>query len=232
MFAKSLGMARREIGLPNSVRYFPIVFFEAFLLMTVAVFAFGPWDWPVANPVELYLYLFINQLALLFGYVSAVRGRLLPASFRLPLAVKDLTWLAALATLVMLPPTIIWQTGGDIDLVRALTDPGRAYSDTYWAASFATATRMQYINIVLSPLIWALLPLTVVFWNRFSPLLKNLAVIGILGGSFVFLLTGTNKRNVDIMLLLPWLLVIRSKNPSTIQSRSAFFCFVSQLYLL
>ncbi len=111
MPAKSKEMAKKQIWLSNAVRFFPIVFFEAFLLMTVAVFALGPWDWPVANPVELYSFLFINQLALLIGYVSGVSGRS-PSSFRLPLALTELAWLGALATLLMLIPTMIVETGG------------------------------------------------------------------------------------------------------------------------
>jgi hypothetical protein len=228
MSPQSGGTAPREIWIPTAVRYFPIVLSEAFLLMTIAVFAFGPWGWPVANPVELYSFLFINQLALLFGYIIAVRRRL-PSPFHLPIALNELVWLAALATLVMLIPTLIVETGGDINIARALTDPGQAYGDTRYAVTFAAPTIVEYINILLSPLIWALMPLAVVFWSRFSLLLKSLAVVGILGGAFIFLLIGTNKRVVDIMLLLPWLLVIRSKDPSTILTPKRLFLFFSTI---
>lgn len=211
--------------LPAAVRYFPIIFFEVFLLMTVAVFAFGPWDWPVADPIQLYLFLFANQLALLFGYVTAV-SRHQPTSFRLPLALNELVWLGALVTLVMLMPTVIARTGGDINIVRAMTNPGQAYGETRNAASFAAPTIVEYINMLLSPLIWALLPLTIVFWSRLGLLLKSLAIVGIVGGAFIFLLIGTNKGLVDIMLLMPWLLVIRSKDPSRLlePKRVILFC--------
>jgi len=231
MSAEPRGTARGEMLLPNSVCYFPIVFFEVFLLMTVAVFAFGPWAWPVANPVEFYAFLFVNQLALLIGYVSAVRGRL-PSPFRLPLALHELVWLNVLITLVILVPVTIHQTGGDINVVRALTDPGRAYGATRAAAAaLVDTTRAVYVPIVLSPLVWPLLPLTVVFWGRLSILLRCLAVVGILGGAFTFLLIGTNKGLVDIMILTPWLLVIRSKNPSRLLEPKRAFIFVLSLVL-
>lgn len=90
----------------------------------------------------------------------------------------------------------------------------------------AAPTIVQYVNMVLSLLIWPLLALTIVFWNKFSSLLRSLAVVGILGGAFIYLLIGTNKRNVDIMLLMPWLLVIRSRDSSAIlkPKRVLLFC--------
>lgn len=229
--AESGGTAARSgMLLPNSVRYFPIVFFELFLLMTVAVFAFGPWGWPVANPFELYAFLFVNQFALLIGYVGAVRGRL-PSPFRLPIVVHQLVWLSVSITLVILIPATIHQTGGDINVARALTDPGRAYGATRAAAAVAATTRAVYIPIILSPLVWPLLPLTVVFWSRFSVLLRSFAVVGILGGAFIFLLIGTNKGLVDIMILMPWLLVIRSKDPSRLLEAKRVFLFFLSLVL-
>src|ERR1035438_9439437 len=46
-------------------RFGPIILVEAYLTCTVLAFAFGPWPWPVANPVKLYAYLAAAQLALL-----------------------------------------------------------------------------------------------------------------------------------------------------------------------
>jgi hypothetical protein len=213
MPAQSRAMAHLGGSMPNTVRYFPIIFFELFLLFTVVVFAFGPWDWPVTNPIELYSFLLINQLALFFGYVRAVRGRL-PSPFRLPITPKELVWLATLTTLVLIFPLAITNMGGDVDFTRALTNPGQAYRDTRYAVSVAPYSIVAYIGIVFSPLIWPLMPLTVVFWRKLSLPLRVLAVLGITGWASTFFLIGQNTGMVDILLLIPWLLILQSKNPA------------------
>jgi hypothetical protein len=198
-----------QTGLSAKVRYFPIVFFELFLLFTVVIFAFGPWDWPVANPWALYSFVLLNQVALLVGYMTAIR-KLAPVPFRIPFQVNLLMWASALVVLVLLIPTTSTRTGGDINVVRALTDPGAAYAATRDAVSNAPRGYVEYVRMLCSPLIWPLLPLTVVFWNRLSQPLKWLSVIGISGEAFVYVLIGTNKGIVDIMLLAPWLFLLRS----------------------
>jgi hypothetical protein len=217
MLAQSRAMAHPGSSIPDAVRYFPIVFFEAFLTLTVVVFAFGPWDWPVTNPVTLYSFLFINQLALLFGYLQAVRGRS-PSRFRLPLTPKELVWLMSLTTLATLIPTVKHATGGEANFNLALTDPGQAYKITNDAAHAATYSIWAYVMIVLSPLIWPLLPLAVVFWKKLSPTLKVLAVLGIVSDAAIYFLKGTNKGMVDVLILMPWLIILQSKNPAQILS--------------
>src|SRR6516164_4864321 len=91
----SQGRGDGTLVLSDTVRFFPIVFFEIFLLFTIFVFIFGPWQWPVTNPVSLYAFLLINQLALFWGYVRAVRKQD-PAPFRPPVRIDQMVWAGAL----------------------------------------------------------------------------------------------------------------------------------------
>jgi hypothetical protein len=225
----SQGRGDGTLVLSDTVRFFPIVFFEIFLLFTIFVFIFGPWQWPVTNPVSLYAFLLINQLALFWGYVRAVRKQD-PAPFRLPVRIDQMVWAGALLTVLLLIPTLKTDTGGDIDVIRAFTDPGAAYQDTRYAVSEAAPGIVSYIRVFFSPLLWPLLPLTLVYWNRLNKLTKWVAVLGIVGDAFIYLLIGTNKRLVDIILLLPWLFIIRYRSaPKVPNRRSAlrFFCLLA-----
>src|ERR1039458_7718237 len=67
----------------------PIIFFQIYLSVSVLVFAFGPWDWPVSNPLQLYGFLILAQVSLFAGYRSAINKRPRPAStgLRVPLMV-------------------------------------------------------------------------------------------------------------------------------------------------
>src|ERR1035437_9327586 len=122
----------RALKISRNVRYFPIIFVQGLLLLTVLVFAFGPWEWPVTNPFEVYTFLLMSQLALLLGYVHAVRKRS-PVPFRIPFRPEQITWACTIATLMMLVPTALVRTAGNIDVVRALTNPGEAYNATRFA---------------------------------------------------------------------------------------------------
>src|SRR5690348_4650190 len=52
------------------VRLIPLIFFFSYLTITVLLFCFGPWPFPVENPVSLYGFLIASHLSLLVGYLS------------------------------------------------------------------------------------------------------------------------------------------------------------------
>ena len=220
--APSRDTRRGAVGVPTAVRYFPIAFFQLFLFCTVLVFVFGAYDWPIVNPVELYSFLAVNQLALLWGYCRAIRGRE-PTPFSFPFPVHEFVWICTGVTLIMLVPITLVRTGGDINILRSLTNPGDAYLATHEAAARGTRSYAEYVGIVLSPLIWPLLPLTVTFWNRLGRLLKFMAVLAILGGAVGFFLIGTNKGLVDIFILTPWYLLLGSRSPGDILKPKRLF---------
>ena len=211
-FHQNLGL-RAPSQLTNTVRYFPIVFFQIFLTFTIVVFAFGPWDWPINNPLTLYAFLIAVQGMFLLGYLHAAKGRE-PAPFHVSIQPQNYVWLCAVVSLIEVGPVTYQQTGGDINFLRALLNPGDAYHVAHETVMSAGYNPWAYLWIMLSPLIWPLLPLTIFYWNRLSIGIKMLASIGVLAGAVSFWLIGTNKRLVDIMILTPWLMVLRSEAPA------------------
>ena len=53
--------------------YAPIIVVQVYLWFTVALFAWGPWDWRIDNPTALYGYLTLAHIALLLGYARGIR---------------------------------------------------------------------------------------------------------------------------------------------------------------
>src|SRR5258708_1916247 len=109
------------------VRLLPIIFFMAYLNLTVFLFAFGPWDYPIQETSKLYIFLFFAHFSLLVGYLSG--------AFRKP-RVYDGRWkterlvlLSVIVTLVLLFPTSAFRTGNWLpDIGRGIDDPGGAYA--------------------------------------------------------------------------------------------------------
>ncbi|MEZ4733811.1 MAG: hypothetical protein R3E79_42490 [Caldilineaceae bacterium] len=102
---------RSRHAAPSSllVRFLPIIFFTFYLTFTVLLFAFGPWQWPVKNPQELYTFLFLSQVALFFGYAIGALRR--PRGYYWTWSYKKLIILSLVLNLLLLLPTSYSRTG-------------------------------------------------------------------------------------------------------------------------
>jgi hypothetical protein len=184
-------------------RFAPLIAISCYLTFTVFLFAFGPWKWPVRNPFQLYPFLFLSQVALVIGYtIGALRqargyyGRWSPTR---------LITFSLVMNLVMLLPTTLTRTGSLIpNVIEGIQNPGVVY--------YANNMRMaeggnfvEYIRIILGPILILYFPLAIFFWQKISLSLK-------LGTFFVTVWTaagwiaiGTNKGIADFVILLPLL---------------------------
>ncbi len=187
------------------VRVLPIVFFLSYLTLTVLLFAFGPWKYPVSNPLQLYLFLALAHLSLLAGYLSGAFGR--PQGYRGRWSVRRLVLWSGVVTLALLFPTSQFRTGHFIpNVASGLANPARAYEASQLLRQTGQPT-IEYVRIILGPVLILLLPLTVFYWSRLALKLKALAVAGILGTAAIFIAMGTNNVVVDTAVLVPLLLV-------------------------
>src|SRR5512144_162780 len=86
-------------GLGVAVRLLPMIFFVAYLSLTVVLFACGPWPWPSVNRTALYVFLTFAHLALITGYLSATFER--PGGYYGRMPVRTLLRLSLLVNLAM-----------------------------------------------------------------------------------------------------------------------------------
>ena len=87
----------------------PMLIIQAYLWFTVAVFAWGPWDWHVEHPWKIYSFLTLAHLALFLGYLRGLRhhvggyfGRFKPS---------DLINLGIWVSVLIFIPTNLFRTG-------------------------------------------------------------------------------------------------------------------------
>ena len=196
-------------GLPRPritkwVLCFPIVFFVTYLTFTVLFFALGPFDYPVSNPVSLYLFLGLAHLALIAGYWRVIFRR--PQGYSGTWKAQQLVFWSATVTLLLLLPTSKIRTGAFFpDIVYGIRNPGEAYALANSLAEASSLPLIEYVRIVLGPLLGFLLPLTIFYWERLDKQARVLGIVGILGNVALFLAMGTNKAIADTVLLLPWM---------------------------
>ncbi|MBN1876301.1 MAG: hypothetical protein JXA33_18900 [Anaerolineae bacterium] len=191
--------------IPITVRLLPIVFFFSYLNFTVFLFAYGPWPYPVVDGEALYIFLALAHLALLTGYLSAAFGK--PRSYFGRWQVKSVLLFSLLANLILLWPTIAFRTGSWLlDLHTAISNPGIAYSHSL-AQRLQTTPIIEYIRILLGPLLFMVLPLAVFYRCRLKLWVLGLGVFVILGTVAMFVAMGTNKGIADTIFLTLWLLL-------------------------
>lgn len=163
----------------------------------------GPWEYPVESTFTLYVFLAIAHMALLVGYLSVANRD--PAGYFGKLTASDLVIKSVIVSLILLLPTSRFRTGSFIpNFIGGITDPGGAYAQSLILRESGEPL-IEYVRILLGPLLYMTLPLTVYYWDRLSPRIRFGGVVSILGTVVLFIAMGTNKAIADTVLLVPCL---------------------------
>jgi hypothetical protein len=181
------------------------VFFVIYLTVTVLLFAFGPWPWPVKGGTLLYGFLASAHLAFFLGYVSAAAGE--PRGYGWPGSPRGLFPLSLTLSLLLLFPTVAARTGSFVpDVAAGLANPGAAYSlSLETREGGASLVVVEYLRILVAPVIALAVPLTVYYWRALYGWTRLLGALTIGGVLATFVAMGTNKAIADTILIVPWL---------------------------
>jgi hypothetical protein len=202
--------------IPWKVLLFPIIFFELYLNFTVVWFAIGPCEWEVENPLKLYGFLILAHLALLLGYLSAIRRQ--PMGYRVPLSPETLAKVSMLVAFVWAGPEfyiVRSDIRGIADVIAAVisgfSDLSAAYADKFNvdapqdSAVGLFITRLRMLFLVFQVLYF---PLCVVYWRRLNWAWRIGFLVVLLLDAAKWVMIGTTKGIADISLSLPWLLLV------------------------
>lgn len=193
----------------------PLIFFQAYLSLTVLLFFFGPWPWEVENPGTLTAFLIAAQVAVLIGYLAS--GRTLA---RHPMSPQSLTLgreqgvqflrMAIAVTWVMAIPSSLSRTGNWYpDIFRGFDNAGLAYNENFERLDAGNVfVAVEYLRMMLSYPLTAVLPLTIVYWGELQAKWRVIAVATIGFNLSLYLATGINKGIADFVVTLPWLLAL------------------------
>ena len=186
-------------------KYTPIIFFEIYLTFTVLLFVFGPWDWGIENPMILYLYLMGVQLFLFAGYKNGLINYKPTNGIEIP---KKFIEISILLNILISIPLIYIRSGGNFSFIYlGFINPGLVYDLSRDANLPYNIT--DYVNIIISPLTWPLIPWMVYYWKQLAKNMKVAGVIGIFMGTVLpYVASGTNKGLFDILFILIGLVLL------------------------
>jgi hypothetical protein len=199
------------------IALYPIILIQIYLAVSVLVFAFGPWQWPVSNPLQLYSFLILAQVALLAGYLQAIKKQPRPASTKLRIPFLVIVSLAL--NYLWIGHTYEERTGQPFDLISAstaavagITNPGAQYIEKRLNVPMLSAeptSLMGYASFLALPIMCIALPLGMVFWKQLSVSVRVALVGFILIDLLLWSASGMNKGIADYAILLPCMLVAR-----------------------
>jgi hypothetical protein len=189
------------------VRFLPIIFFICYLNFSVFLFAFGPWDWPVKDGTKLYVFLIFAHAALFLGYISAAFSK--PGKYYGRFKVQHIVLVSLLLNLLLLLPTSAFRSGSVIPNIEAgLANPGEMYRISNEIRGQGGGA-IEYVRIILSPILSLLMPLTFFYWGKLKPIVRYLSVFSMLFFLAIYVAIGTNKAIADFVLLFPCIILAR-----------------------
>lgn len=192
-------------------RTFPLSFFTMYIVATVAVFEFGPWPWEVPSRPFLYGFLMIAWISLGAGFLSGAQRK--PSRYVGRWKTSGLLKASLGLNLVLLGPTVYYQSGGAPDLIEALARPGEVYNRTQQRAAEVLPGQgtllgyaVVYGEALTGPISYLLLPLAIVSRRQLPKKLVVACLSVAMAKLLVPLVLGVNKGLFDFVLVLPWCL--------------------------
>ncbi len=184
-----------------AIRLFPMLLLQLYLTITVVMFAFGPWTYPLRHPVELYAFVAASQVALLIGYLAVAHRRPRPA----PAAKPPTTYVAVglIATVAFFPLVSYAETGRWApNVVGAIMNPAEAYAASIQLSSeggnFAT-----YLRILAAPAPALLFPMAAFYWSRLGKGLKVAFWIMLIASVAMSVAVARRRDIADLVIMLP-----------------------------
>ncbi|UBV42718.1 hypothetical protein LAJ19_00295 [Deinococcus taeanensis] len=184
----------------------PLVFFEAYLLLTVLLFRFGPWEYYNKSSNEILFFSLLYQASLAGGYLLA------HALYRPPVSrtgnVHKLFTASLLVNFLIFPLTSLARTGFPLpDVLGGLRAPGEAYARSLVYRESGAGAAVEYVRILLGPLLYLYFPIAIFYWTRIRYGARFWSVTLIVLNMALFVAMGTNKAIGDYAVTVPILLM-------------------------
>jgi hypothetical protein len=185
----------------NRFRSLPSIIGIIYIAITFLLFVFGPIDYPVRSYVEVSAYVFavIAVLHVFFGLGSRQLAR--ESSLRISRVVFVS---GALLSIVVLFPSTYYYTGKmPWEFMSAIEDQRAAYSSlsSQLAATEGQRGPIIILRALVMPLIWAVIPLGVIYWSRLGWIYRGLLVSTVISSLIFSALRGTDREIADLLII-------------------------------
>lgn len=208
----------------------PIKLGILYSIITILLYEFGPFNFPDKNKIELYIFLFMCNAAMYFGFCHGTLNRY---SFRQDRNIRINKYLNILfwISLIICVPKFMMSTGIYNNVVSNIIIRVSMYSDM---ARELYMDRQDLVNVtgiwklinivvvLLGPFYWAYLNLSMLLWNRLGFLKKVFTIFIWFIYVGQYLCTGTNVGVFHFMISLGVIYIIRKRKEVNIKKQSRF----------
>lgn len=183
------------------LRFLPLQLGMAYLLFTILLFFFGPFDWPVRNSDVLLLFLSGTLMALCTGYML---GCYTKSPGRSLVNWRRFYRLGALLSIVLLFPSTKAYTGNwPWEVVNVLADQGTAYREMLEALEANESGIRNYVALgraMAAPFVYCVIPFAILNWRSLK-FIDVLLLLGHIGAILVFsLMRGTDRETGELLV--------------------------------
>ncbi len=215
----------------NKGLYLPLRIFLIYLIFTLLVFAFGPWDWPARTSLGVYVLMFSVAGAMYLGYKVGIRRPSL--GYYGSWSVIKIYRISVLISLLLFWPTLIWRTNG-ISIADTFLDFGEAYAQSHDVSSAVVGQTawIEYVRMLLSVFLNLPILILITHWEKIRTSEKFLGILSILAEIFLSLVVGTNIGFGHVLIFLLWGFAIRSKGLISYQMFKYGLAFILPVFLV
>lgn len=183
-------------------RIIPIIVCGGIFVMTIILFAFGPYDWHLTNPVRVYSFLVLCAIFLFGGYFLGVRKKIKSKKFNIDL--NKIMYISFIVSIIVYFATV-WITTGKVfpDVITGILDSGNAYHNSH-VANADLLKYVTYFSILMSPATCFITPITLLYFKNLNKSARTMGITMII----LNLLLGISQGVVNSVFLFVFQIIL------------------------
>ena len=184
-------------------RLLPIYLAISYLATTIALFFWGPFDWPIRNTATLGLFLGASLVSMTVGFDLGSRLPATGGQFR---AWRLCSRVGALASIALLFPSTWAYTGKwPWEVGSVLSNQGIAYSEMLSALEANESgirAHVAIVRTVFAPFVFCVIPFSILHWKHLRRSDAALLLLHVLSILIFSLMRGTDRETVDLIVII------------------------------
>lgn len=181
------------------IKFIPLIICGGFFALTVILFAIGPFDWNISNPISLYTFLFFCIVSLVGGYLLGIyKGKV--SKHKVGFNTNRILISSTIVFFITYFP-LLYATTGKVypDIITGIVNAGEAYRNAKYFSEHGLSLWV-YVRIIFSPLTIISTPITLFFMPKLSRIGKLLGISVIIANIAMGLSQGINKYSADFVM--------------------------------
>lgn len=206
--------------------YAPIVLVLLYSTITIILYYLGPWDWPTKNVLSFSMLLIAYNFSLGLGFIIGIKTRLSSKKISkinmstvktvnikyINIGIYLFLFFTILNSIRVTGLSSFLPIEYFNEVIKGLKDPSAQYYKNFEVSqgNLFGGSLLSYTNVLFSPLIWGVIPLSLFYFNRLKIVTKVVVIFSILLECSRWIAIGTNKGIFDIAISICTIFLIKS----------------------